>query len=458
MFRKVLPALCMAALLSAFVAQFTIHAIAQEEQVQTNAEIVEAFAHDISPPLRSMPLLVPQHRPVMKPLHRAPGPPIIGTFDTAEQVVGQVSAPMPLVGTTNLLSFNGINDRDGVAPPDTNASVGATQVVETVNTSYQVFNKSNGASVLGPREVSSVFTGLSGPCGSAANDFSDPVVLYDKAANRWLITILASNNRFATGVECIAVSRTSDATGAYARFAFAFGSTLPDYPKFGVWPDAYYASYNVFGAVSFNGARACAYNRALMLNGTKGTAVCFQRGTADFSLLPSDRDGSTAPPAGTPNFFVELGTSTTLKLFKFHVVFGGTSTFTGPTNLTIASFTEACGGGTCIPQGGTTQKLDSLGDRLMFRLAYRRISGQESLLAAHSVRPSSGPVSSVRWYEIRNPSTTPTVFQQGTFTVSGKATWMPSIAMDKMGNIALGFSQSSSTTHPGIAYTGRAPT
>ena len=448
MISKVFQLVLLAAVVSSFVV-VSATGMAQE-QVQTNAEITVADAHDISPPVRSMPLVAPRQNQVVIPLHRRPGAPIVGNgFDDVLQTL-----PMARVGTTNVLSFNGINDRDGVAPPDTNASVGATQVVETVNTSYQVFTKTTGASILGPREVSSIFTGLSGACGSAANAFSDPVVLYDKAAGRWLVTILASNNGFATGVECIAVSRTNDATGSYARYSFSFGSNLPDYPKFGVWPDAYYASYNIFG----NGAaRACAYNRAAMLAGTSASSVCFQRSLPDFSLLPSDLDGATLPPTGTPNFFVELGTSTTLKLFKFHVNFSGGSTFTGPTTLTVSSYSEACGGGTCIPQSGTTTQLDSLADRLMFRLPYRKIGTQESLLATHSVK-ATGVASAVRWYEIRNPSTTPKIFQQGTFTVTGKAAWMGSIGMDQMGNIALGFSQSSSTTHPGIAYTGRIPT
>jgi hypothetical protein len=441
-----------------FASLAAVRGLAQE-QVQTDAEIVQEISHDTSPPVSSMPLISPRPHQATIPLHRKPGLPIVapGGFDEALQTL-----PMARVGTSNLVNRDGISDRDGVAPPDTNASVGATQVVETVNTSYQVFSKSTGAAVFGPAEISSIFTGLAGPCGVASNFFSDPVVLYDKAAGRWLVTIIASTNgsTFIPGVHCIAVSKTNNATGAYFRYSFAFGNNVPDYPKLGVWPDAYYASYNMFsGPTSFVGAKVCAYNRAKMLVGTKGTAVCFQRSpSSDFSLLPSDLDGATAPASGTPNFFLELATATTLKFFKFHVNFAGGSTFSGPTTLTVASFSEACGGGTCIPQSGTTTKLDSLGDRLMFRLAYRKLSTQESLLVSHSVKPTTGPVSAVRWYEIRNPSSTPSVFQQGTFVVSGKATWMPSIGMDKMGNIALGFSQSSSTTHPGIAYTGRAPT
>src|SRR5215471_12991006 len=364
MISKVSQLVLLAALVSSFVGVSARTGMAQEE-VQTNAEIIEATAHDISLPLRSMPQVAPRQHQMVIPLHRRPGAPIVGTgFDDVLQTL-----PMPNVGTKNLLSFNGISDRDGVAPPDTNASVGATQVVETVNTSYQVYDKTTGNSILGPNEISSVFAGLTGPCGSSHNFFSDPVVLYDKAAGRWLVTILASTNRFATGVECIAVSKTNDATGAYFRYSFSFGSNLPDYPKFGVWPDAYYASYNIFNSSGFFvGPKVCAYNRTKMLMGTKGTAVCFQRSTSDFSFLPSDLDGATAPPTGTPNFFVELGTSTTLDLFKFHVNFSGGSTFTGPTALTVSSFGEACGGGTCIPQAGTSTKLDSLGDRVMFRL------------------------------------------------------------------------------------------
>jgi hypothetical protein len=451
---KAFQVVIFAVLVFGFVSFTAIRGIAQE-QVQTDAEVVQEISHDTSPPLSSMPIVAPRQNQATIPLHRKPGPPIVapGGFDEAVQTL-----PMASVGTTNLVNRDGIKIIDPVAPPDTNASVGATQVVEAVNTSYQVFSKSTGASVFGPTEISSIFTGLAGPCGSAANSFSDPVVLYDKKAGRWLVTIIASNNRFATGVHCIAVSKTNNATGAYFRYSFSFGNNLPDYPKLGVWPDAYYASYNMFGPTSFIGAKVCAYNRASMLVGTKGTAVCFQRSTTDFSLLPSDLDGATAPATGTPNFFLELATTTTLRFFKFHVNFAGGSTFSGPTILTVASFSEACGGGHCIPQSGTTTTLDSLGDRLMFRLAYRKLSTQESLLASHSVKPTTGPISAVRWYEIRNPSSTPTVFQQGTFTISGKALWMPSIGMDQMGNIAVGFSQSSSTTHPAIAYTGRNPT
>ncbi|PYX61060.1 MAG: hypothetical protein DMG73_04985, partial [Acidobacteria bacterium] len=153
-----------------------------------------------------------------------------------------------------------------------------------------------------------------------------------------------------------------------------------------------------------------------MLAGLSANAHCFQRSANDFSFLPSDLDGTSLAAAGEPNFFVELFTTTMLHLFKFHVDFvtPANTKFSGPTTVTVNSFTEPCvPTGVCIPQSGTGTKLDSLGDRLMFRLAYRHVGTHESLVAAHSVKPTTGPVSAVRWYEIRSPNATPTVFQQG---------------------------------------------
>jgi hypothetical protein len=232
-----------------------------------------------------------------------------------------------------------------------------------------------------------------------------------------------------------------------------------DYDKLSVWPDAYYASYNLFSPNSFIAADACAYDRAAMLKGAKTKVVCFQN-SSEFALLPSNLDGAAMPPSGEPNFFVDLSSSTSLHLFRFHVDFAKpkNSKFTGPVSIPVKAFTMACGGGTCIPQPGTTQKLDSLGDRLMFRLAYRNFGDHETLVASHSVQ-SSKAVSGERWYEIRNPNGTPKVFQQGTVTHGSDSLWMGSIAMDKDGDMALGFSESnSSSVHPSLSFTGRVPT
>jgi hypothetical protein len=168
-------------------------------------------------------------------------------------------------------------------------------------------------------------------------------------------------------------------------------------------------------------------------------------------------DGATAPPAGEPELLVGLGTtSTTLAYWKFHVDWTtpANSTFTGPSTLTVAAYTTACGtSGTCIPQGSTTQQLDSLSDRVMYRLAYRNFGDHEALVVNDAV--TAGSSVGVRWYELRLSAGTPSVYQQGTYAPDTTYRWMGSIAQDKVGNIALGYSQSSSSTHPSIRYTGR---
>src|SRR5207249_3979833 len=133
------------------------------------------------------------------------------------------------------------------------------------------------------------------------------------------------------------------------------------------------------------------------------------------------------------------------------------STLTGPLSIPVAGYTELCNGGTCVPQAGTTQQLDSLADRVMYRLAYRNFGDHESLVVNHSVAPTAGG-GGVRWYEIRSPAGTPTVYQQSTYAPDTRYRWMGSGAMDRVGDLAVGYSLSSATMNPAIAYTGRTPT
>ncbi len=216
--------------------------------------------------------------------------------------------------------------------------------------------------------------------------------MYDKAANRWVMTQFSINQSASQFFQCVAVSTTSDATGSYRRFAYSFPG-FNDYPKGGVWPDGYYLTFNMFNAAgtAFTGARVCALDRNQMItaSGTPGAIQCFQLSTTYGGLLPADLDGATPPPAGAPNYMVafdDIGNNG-LNLWKFHVDWANSanSTLTGPTKITTAAFSPACGGGTCIPQPGTTQQLDSLADRLMFRLAYRNFGTYESLVVNHSV-------------------------------------------------------------------------
>ena len=430
-------------------------------------EVIRAVHQDVSPALRDIPPAIPSgllHEHPVKPLH--PEKPFSGQPDGALQLI-----QIPQLTTiTPGLNFDGVGNGfvgpNGAfsvnsAPPDTNAAVGATQVVQWVNESFAVFNKATGSVELGPVAGNTLWRGFGGSC-ETSND-GDIIVLYDKAANRWFMSQPVFTSPF---MICIAVSTTSDATGTFHRYSFPM-SNFPDYPKYGVWPDGYYGTFNMFNGNTFLGAKACSFNRTAMLSGAAAIAVCFQLSSSFGGLLPSDRDGATAPPAGSPNFFLNFGTNL-LHLWKFHVNFTtpGSSTFTGPTILNVAAFSEACGGGACVPQAGTRQLLDSLADRLMYRVAYRNFTtapAHESLVVNHSVRVSGGgnhitEVDGVRWYEIRSPNATPVVFQQGTFSPDSTTRWMGSIAMDKVGDIAVGYSVSSSLIHPAIRFAVRTPT
>jgi hypothetical protein len=422
-------------------------------------EVSAAVRADVSPPLSEMPSAEKTYAAFQRPWLKLTVPGGLDQPDGAVQTI-----PGPLVGTTNGLNIAGVGQGDygftvKYAPPDTNGTVGASQYVQWVNTYFAVFDKATGAIVTGfPKPGNSVWTGFGGGCET--NNDGDPIVQYDKLANRWILTQFSVSTT--PYLQCVAVSTTSDATGSYYRYAFSYGNTqFPDYPKLGVWPDGYYISYNIFNnGQTFAGAKVCAFDRTKMLAGDPATQQCFQLSTSYGGLLPSDLDGTTPPPAGSPNFFLNFG-SNSLNLWKFHVDFAtpANSTLAGPTNIPVASFAAACsGGGTCIPQPGTSNKLDSLADRLMYRLAYRNRSGIESLVVNHSVTVGNKRtgVTSVRWYELRNPNGTPSVYQQGTLgTSDGIHRWMGSIAMDKQGNIALGYSASSGSVYPSIRYTGR---
>lgn len=350
------------------------------------------------------------------------------------------------------LNFDGVAASAGRAVPDTNGAVGATQYLQWVNVDFEIFDKNAGASLYGPADASTIWTGFA-PCNTTDDD--DVVVEYDKMANVWVLeqhVVPTTGSNY----QCIAVSTTSDATGSYNRYVFPLPNNFPDYPKISVWPDAYYLTMNeqdnTTGAAL--GAYVCALDRTSMLAGLSAAAQCFQMSPSYNSLLPADLDGSILPPAGAPNYLMNLSTNS-LNLWQFHVdwVNPSNSAITGPANLPVGAFTNGCkGSSSCAPQLGTTQLVDGLGDRLMFRLAYRHFAdGHESLVATHSINTPTA----VRWYEIQNPGGTPVVFQQGTFAPDSNYRWMGSIAMDQMGDIAVGYSVSSATMYPAIRYTAR---
>lgn len=385
------------------------------------------------------------HDPVVQP-----------AFDAATDIF---TANMPATE----LNFNGIGF-PGVAcncaPPDTVGEVGATQYVQMVNEGFQVFDKNTGASQLGPSGIQTIWQGFGGVC--EFNGSGDPVVLYDQIADRWVISQFAGTS--VPTDECVAISATSDATGAYHRYDFHLGSNFFDYPHLSVWPDAYYMSMNVFNSTgtSFLGPQPFAFDRAKMLQGLPATFVSpgITGGPLEETYLPADLDGSNLPPPGAPATFIQWPGGGAYRIFHFHADFAtpANTTFSLFSSTPAAGFTQLCPlTRSCVPQAGTTSRLDAMGDRLMFRTTYRNFGTHESVVGNYTV--SSNGVAGIRWFELRNVTAGPvTVAQESTYQPDTTWRWMGSAAMDRDGNLAIGYSASSATISPQIRYAGRLAT
>ena len=345
-------------------------------------------------------------------------------------------------------------------PPDTEGDVGPDHYFQYINDIAAIYDKS-GNVVLGPFAGNAFWAGLGGPC-EVQND-GDPLVRYDRQADRWVVSQFALPN-FPDGpfYQCIAVSTTNDPTGEYYQYEFLTNETFfTDYGKIGIWPDAYYMSFNMFGPNGEVEGGAYAFDRGAMLVGAEAGMVIFSTGN-QVGALPSDLDGPTPPPAGSPNYFMTYDVNPARLLqWQFHVDWTtpANSTFTGPVEIPVAEFiNDVCddpnGRQQCVPQLDSPEKLETLGNRLMYRLVYRNFGDHESLIVNHTVGTETGSAA-LRWYELRSPGASPVVHQQGTYAPDANFRWMGSMAMDKDGNIALGYSKSSAAMYPSIAATGR---
>ena len=367
--------------------------------------------------------------------------PVVQTWQGAGEM------PLPI------MNFEGVDKASagGWIPPDTNGDVGPNHYFQTVNVGLGIYDKSTGSELV-KVTYNTFFSGIGAPPPCDTQNRGDVIVLYDHMADRWIVTdfSLPSGGPY---YECIAVSQTGDPVGggwySYAFVASPAGAPWHDYPKLGVWPDAYYMTANMFDPAS--GAKVWALDRTAMLAGAPLTAVSFDLGTSYWSLLPANLEGPL-PPAGAPNYLASGDFPNVLRLWEFDVDWTnpGNSSLTGPTNLTVADFGLIWD----IPQQAPGWDVDSLGDRLMMQLQYRNFGSHESLWVNHTV--ASGGVAGVRWYEVRDPGGTPYVYQQGTYRPDdGLYRWMGSLAVDGDGNMAVGYSVSSEVMMPAIRYAGR---
>ena len=452
-----------------FLLLFASVAAAQRRPLPPSA--VRPTRVDTSPPLAQLAASARVQR-LAEPREINPhsGPALAGTASLASDWVDPLSgdgvaplAPAP----APFMSFDGISNVNGVAPPDTQGDVGRDHYVQWVNLSIQIFDKSTGATVLGPVPGTSLWAGFGGACET--NNDGDPIVLYDHLADRWFFSQLAID---ADGHQCIAISQTGDPTGPYHRYDFAVvPGGLNDYPKFGLWPDGYYYSFNKFSP-SFTSAVIGAFERDKMLVGDVTALLVFfeipiSLGGIAFAVEPANLEGSTPPPAGRAGLFVQPADSATWAGFQdrydiwevsvdYDDVPSSTATLFELTSGVPPFSSQVCVlfNRDCIPQPDTSNGLDSLSQFTMYRPVYRNFGTHETLLVNHTVNRGGG-IAAVRWAEIRQPFGTPVLHQTGTHSPDADHRWMGSLAMDGDGNILLGYSKSSDSTFPSIAYAGR---
>ena len=373
-----------------------------------------------------------------------------------------------------------------------------------------------GTVLYGPVATKSVWAGFGGVCEARNN--GDAVVRYDQLAGRWLIVmpifsriqpndfpensprtpgqpvppgqLAKSGEKASSGAAasppptppqpsppehrgqeakegvwgmCYAVSTSSDPLGTYYRYAFE-RTLFPDYPRPAVWTDGYYVPTSTGDDVIQK--HACVVDRAKMLAGQPATEQCIIIDGVNF-LNNADIDGQGVPPPGTPNIMMAAGGTQLKNIFdddvilswKVHVDWNNPANTKaeGPVKIKVAPYHYLCNGqlSSCVPQPNTDRRLDVQGDKIMQRLVYRKIGGHESIVAAHSVATQGGG-GGVRWYEFRlDKKGTPELYQQGTYAPEGSFRWMPSISMDKKGDIGVGYSFGGSPNFVGLRFASR---
>ena len=354
-------------------------------------------------------------------------------------------------------SFDGLGagfEGGGRGGIDISIGVGPDHIFEILNGNMAVFTKKGrkypetGKVLYGPVPNNTVFAGFGNRCSVSNN--ADSVVRYDQFAERWLIVVPVFTPPYAM---CYAVSATADPLGAYYRYEFE-RPLFPDYPRPAVWPDGYYlptsTSDNLLPEV-ITQKHDCIADRAKMLRGEPATEQCVVIEGAVF-LMNTDAIGKRQPPAGAPNILMSTGGTQLLKRFeddgiyfyKLHVDWSdpAKTTVSKPQKIAVAPYHYLCDGqlSDCVPQPGTDRRLDSQGDKLMQGLTYRNFGDRESILAEHSVATAAHG-GGVRWYEFRlDRQRDPVLYQQGTYAPDGFFRWLASMAMDRKGNIGMGYS------------------
>jgi len=450
-----------------------------------------------------------------KPVEVAPAPVITEAGAAVEQKTQGKRPALPLLESFDGLG-SGFEGPQGTAtlrnPSDNSLAVGPDHIVQIVNTRIAVYSKKGayydktGTVIYGPVPTNAIFTGFGGAC--EARDNGDAVVRYDQLAKRWLI-VMPIFGRIAPGefsdqgkpalpgelgnpgpaggppanppqppphtphqgpvkkegtfAMCYAVSVGPDPLGAYYRYAFE-RTLFPDYPRPAIWPDGYYVPTSTGDDVIQK--HDCIADRTKMLLGQPATEQCLIIDGVNF-LNNADIEGQKLPPAGAPNIMMAAGGTQLNKIFeddgiyvwKVHVDWTtpANTKAEGPVKIAVAPYHYLCNGQltNCVPQPDTDRRLDVQGDKIMQRVVYRKIGNRESIVAAHSVATQAGG-GGVRWYEFRlDKKRDVELYQQGTYAPDAFYRWIPSIAMDKKGDIGVGYSFGGLPNYAGQRFAAR---
>ena len=445
------------------------YSYAQENLTEENQAKIE-FSKNIkfakTPPLRELAKeymhlteadLFSKHADTNGPIKR-PRPEVVNenALPYGPDPVAQLTMGTRAAGQT-IVNFNGLG---GGFPPDPSGAAGREVYVQAVNTSYRVWNK-DGTPVSG--QPPSGFP-LNNLWPGSGND-GDPIVMYDKHADRWVITqFQTSNNKI-----LFAISQTTDPLDAYYTYEFSFNQ-FPDYPKYSIWSDGYYMTANM------SSQNVSVFDRQKMLVGDASAGVIkmsFPSGVAyQFrSVLPADADG-ILPPYGTPNYLFHIQDDSWSGVNQDHIkVFKFQTNWDNPTSSTVtiaqsiptapfnANFTSSWND---IPQPGTSQRIDAIATVLNYRAQYMRWTGYNTVMLCHVVDVNnasniSGKRAGIRWYELRQYGDNADwqIHQQGTYAPGTEHRWLASIAMDMYGDIGMAYSISSTSMYPSLAFTGR---
>lgn len=366
--------------------------------------------------------------------------------------MGSRSASEPIVNIDGL--FNGFG-----SPHDPSGDIGTTHYVQAINaTQVGVYSKDG--------TLESTFDANTLWSQFNINGAGDPIVLFDEMSNRWVITEFAF-----PAVVLIAISDTEDPLGTYTAYRFSTPN-FPDYPKYSIWPNALVMTSNEGGAGRLHnyfiqrdslmaGADDVTMQRVEIM-GNSNTEAGF------FVSTPLDFSGTELPPDSLP-MVMKINDSSwgevaqdQLELFRFDIDWNNAAnTEIIQTDLVTTPFDSyPCAadgfGFACVPQLNGTG-LDAIPEVIMNLPQYRNFGTHESIVLSFITDATDGQdQSAIRWMELRRMDLGDwEIYQEGTYAPDTKDRYMCSIAMDKNGNIGLGYNISSTEDYVGIGYTGR---